>query len=64
MRTLGECDGNDKPLAEGNNDDNHEYGKDGNIPDDDDKYAVRVDSVDEPLDEGEDECGTLSTAPA
>jgi hypothetical protein len=34
-RTLGECDGND----EGNKDDDKEYGKDGNIPDDDDKYA-------------------------
>ncbi len=29
-RTLGECDGNDK----GNKDDDKEYGKDGNIPDD------------------------------
>ena len=55
VRTLGECDGNDKPLAEGNNDDNHEYGKDGNIPDDDDKYAVGVDGVRMPLDEGNDQ---------
>jgi hypothetical protein len=34
-RTLGERDGNDK----GNEEDNDEYGKDGNIPNDDDKYA-------------------------
>ncbi len=34
-RTLGECDGND----EGNKDDDKEYGKDGDIPDDYDKYA-------------------------
>jgi hypothetical protein len=25
-RTLGECDGNGKPLAEGNEDDNNKYG--------------------------------------
>ncbi len=41
-RTLGERDGNDKPLAEGNDDDNDEYGKDGNIPDDDNEYALRA----------------------
>ena len=34
-RTLGECDGNNK----GNKDDDKEYSKDGNIPDDYDKYA-------------------------
>jgi hypothetical protein len=34
-RTLGERDGND----EGNKDDTDKYGKDGNIPNDDDKYA-------------------------
>jgi hypothetical protein len=34
-RTLGERDGND----EGDEDDNDEYGKNGDIPDDDDKYA-------------------------
>jgi hypothetical protein len=34
-RTLGERDGNDK----GDEDDDDEYGKDGNIPDDDDKYT-------------------------
>ncbi len=48
-RTLGERDGKDKPLAEGNNDDNNEYGKDGNILNDDDEYAVGIDGVDCPL---------------
>ncbi len=33
-RTLRECDGNNKPLADGNDDDNDKYDKDGNIPDD------------------------------
>ncbi len=40
-RTLGERDGNNK----GNKDDDDEYGKDGDISDDDDKYAVGVDGV-------------------
>jgi hypothetical protein len=36
VRTLREHDGNDKPLAEGNkdDDDNDKYDKDGNIPND------------------------------
>jgi hypothetical protein len=34
-RTLGKCDGNNK----GNKDDNKEYGEDGDIPNDYDKYA-------------------------
>ncbi len=34
-RTLGERDGND----EGDEDDDDEYGKNGDIPDDDDEYA-------------------------
>ncbi len=62
-RTLGERDGNAKPLAEGDEDNNDKYGEDGDIPDNDDEYAVRVDGVDEPLDEGDDKCGTLSAAP-
>ncbi len=33
-RTLGEHDGNNEPLAEGNDDDNDKYGEDGNIPND------------------------------
>ncbi len=41
-RTLGEHDGNKEPLAEGNNDDDDKYGKDGNIPNDDDKYVLRA----------------------
>jgi hypothetical protein len=32
-RTLEERDGNDDPLAEGNEDNDDKYGKDGNIPD-------------------------------
>ena len=40
-RTLGERDGND----EGDEDDNNEYGENGNIPDDDDNYAVGADGV-------------------
>ncbi len=63
-RTLGEGDGNNEPLAEGDEDDNYKYGKDGDIPDDDEEYAVRIDGVNEPLDEGNNECGTLSAAPA
>jgi hypothetical protein len=35
-RTLGEHDGNDKGNKD---DDNDKYGKDGNIPNDDDEYA-------------------------
>jgi hypothetical protein len=64
-RTLGGRDGNDEPLAEGDDDDKDDkYGKDGDIPDDNDEYANCVDGVNKPLDEGDDECGTLSAAPA
>jgi hypothetical protein len=60
-RTLGEHDGNDKPLAEGNKDKNNEYGKDGNIPNDDDKYTVGVNFVGKTLDEGDDQrCPRMS----
>jgi hypothetical protein len=62
-RTLGERDGNDEPVAEDNNDGNDEYGKDGDIPNDDDEYAVGVDGVDEPLNKGDEECETLCAAP-
>ncbi len=41
-RTLGEHDGNDEPLAEGNDDDDNEYSEDGNIPDGDNEYALRA----------------------
>ncbi len=51
-RTLGERDGNDKPHAEGNKDNDDEYGKDGDIPDNDDKYAICINGVGKPLDKG------------
>ncbi len=54
-RMLGEHDGSNEPLAEGNKDDNDKYGKDGNIPDDDNKYAIGVDGVGKTLDEGDDQ---------
>ncbi len=58
-RTLGEPD--DEPLAEGDEDDDDKYGKDGDIPDDDDKYAVGVDGVGKPLDKGNDQgCPRMS----
>jgi hypothetical protein len=41
-RTLGERDGNNEPHAEGDDDNNNMYGKDGDIPDDNDKYALRA----------------------
>jgi hypothetical protein len=54
-RTLGERDGNDEPLAEGNKDDDNEYGKDGDIPNDDNKYAIGIDGVNKPLDKENDQ---------
>ncbi len=63
-RTSRERDGNDEPLAEGDDDDNDEYDEDGDITDDDDEYVVGIDGVDEPLDKGNDEYDTLSAAPA
>jgi hypothetical protein len=63
-RSLGEHDGNYAFLAEGDDGDDDKYGKDGNIPYDEDKYAVGVDGVDKPLDKGDDKCDTLSAAPA
>ncbi len=63
-RTLGERDGNDEPLAEGNDEENNdEYGDDGDIPNDDDEYPVGIGGVDEPLDEGDNDCVTFSAAP-
>jgi hypothetical protein len=61
---LGERDSNDKPLAEGDDDNDDEYGKDGDIPNNNDEYTVGFDGVDKPLDEGDNECGILSAAPA
>ncbi len=54
-RGLGERDGNDEPLAEGNDDNDNEYSKDGDIANDDDEYTVGVDGVGEPLDEGDNQ---------
>ncbi len=54
--------GSNKPLAEGNNNDNDEYAKDGNIAANDDKYVIGNDSVDEALAKGDDEYDTLSAA--
>ncbi len=60
-----ERDGNDKPLAKGDdNDNNDEYGDDSDIPDNDDEYPVGVGDVGKPLDKCNDDCGTLSAAPA
>ena len=39
-RTLGERDGNNKPLAEGDEDDDDKYGKDGNIPNENNEFAI------------------------
>jgi hypothetical protein len=63
-KMLGERDCNDEPLTEGNNDDDDVYDKDGNITNNNNKYAVGIDGVNEPLDEGDDEYDTLSAAPA
>ncbi len=55
-------DSNKKPLAEGDDDDNNNYNKDGTIANNYDKYTVGNDSADEPLDEGDDTYDTLSAA--
>ncbi len=39
-RTLREHDGNNKPLAEVNDDDDDKYDEDGNIPNNNNEYAV------------------------
>ncbi len=58
---LGERDGNNEPLDDGKEDNHDEYGKDGNIPDDNDKYAVGVNGVSKPLEEGDDQhCPRMS----
>ncbi len=41
-RTLGERDGNDEPLTEGNDDNNNEYGKERDILNNDNEYALRA----------------------
>ncbi len=62
-KSLGEHDGNDKPLAKGAKDKDDEYGKDGNIPDDDDKYAIGVNGVGKPLDKGDDQRWPRTSVP-
>jgi hypothetical protein len=60
-----DVDGNNEPLAEGDDDNNNdEYGNDSDIPDNNNKYPIGIGGVNEPLDEGDDDCGTLSAAPA
>ncbi len=54
-RTLGEHDSNNEPLAEVHKDNKDEYGKDGNIPDNDDKYAIGVNGVSKTLDKDDDQ---------
>ncbi len=44
----------DVASTEGDKDNDDKYGKDGNIPDDDDKYAIAVNGVSKPLDMGDD----------
>ncbi len=39
-RTLREHDGSSKPLAEGDDNDDNEYKEDGNIPNNNDEYAI------------------------
>ncbi len=48
-RTLREHDGNNKPLAEGYNDNDNKCNKDGDIPNDNDKYAVGLTVSTNPL---------------
>ena len=55
VRMLGERDGNDEPLPEGNIENDDEYGKDGDISDNNDEYAVGVNGFGEPLDESNDQ---------
>jgi hypothetical protein len=39
-RMLRERDGNDKPLVEGNDDNNNKYNKDSDIPNNNNEYAI------------------------
>jgi hypothetical protein len=61
-RILREYDGNDKPLAEGKNN-NHKYKEDSNIPNNHNKCALGLKGVNEPFDEGNNEYDTLNAAP-
>ncbi len=51
-KDIGKHDGNNEPLAEGNGGKDNEYGKGGDISNDDNEYAVGVNGVSKPLDEG------------
>jgi hypothetical protein len=62
-RMLGERDGNDEPLAEGDEVKDDEYGEDGDIPDDDDEYAVYIDGVSDSLEEGNDQRCPCTSVP-
>ncbi len=48
----GDKDDDDEYGEEGDKDDDDKYGEDGNIPDNDDEYAIGNDGVGKPLDEG------------
>ncbi len=54
--------GNNEPLAVGDNDKEDKYAEDGGIAADDNKYAIGNDGVDEPLAKGNNKYDTLSTA--
>ncbi len=62
-RMLGEHDGNNEPLAEGNDNDDNKYDEDGNIATANDEYAIGVDGLERPLDEGDNKYDTLSATP-
>jgi hypothetical protein len=63
MQGLGKPDGNNEPLAEGNDNNDDEHDKDGDIANDDNKYAISIESVDKPLDKGSNKYDTLRAAP-
>ncbi len=47
--TFREHDDNDEPLAEGDDDNDNKYDEDGNIPNNDDEYAVGLMVLTSPL---------------
>ncbi len=63
-RTLGGRDGNDESLAEGNKHNDNNYSKDGNIPNDDDKYNICFDGLGEPLDRATTSAARTRACPA
>jgi hypothetical protein len=62
-RMLGERDGNNEPLAEGDGYDDDKYGEDGNIPNTDNEYTIGVDGVGETLDKGDDQRCPCTSVP-